>query len=400
MSGSPTNLVVYVADALRTDHVGCYGARYVSTPTIDEFAGGGVQFQHAIAAAPWTCPSTASMITGLAPHHHRYLHWDAVLDPALPTLFNVAAAYGYETASFVFDENYLFKGFADANVMGRSERLDGVVEWLKANREKPFCLWFHSWATHMPYDVDHADRGAWLAAKGEIMTGIQSDSASGLARLQESYRRAVEHQSEVLFASFLEVLDELGLTDRTAVAFVSDHGESWGERFVDKTAVKGTYHMHGATLYDEIVEVPFILSAPELPAGVVVPSQVGLVDLMPTLADLAGAPIDGLDGSSLVPLATGTETGDRPIVIIGTDAGSVSQVAVRMPPWKLIHRLESGEEEAYRLDLDPREREIRSDPPADVRARMDAELAEIPRERLGADDAALVEQRLSDLGYL
>jgi arylsulfatase A-like enzyme len=394
-----TNLVVYVADALRTDHLGCYGARYVSTPTIDEFAGGGVRFHQAIAAAPWTCPSTASMITGLSPHHHRYLHWDAVLEPALPTLFTVAAAYGYETASFVFDERYLFRGFADANVLGTSERLDGAVEWLRAQREKPFCLWFHSWATHMPYDVDHADRREWKAAKSEILAGIQSGSSSALAELHENYRRAVERQSEVLFASFLEALDDLGVADRTAVVFVADHGESWGERFVDKTAVQGTYHMHGATLYDEIAEVPLILSAPGLPAGVV-SSQVGLVDLMPTLADLVGAPIDGLDGRSLLPLVTGAETGDRPVVIVGTDDGAVSQVAVRLPPWKLIHRVESGEEEAYRLDLDPRELDIRSDPPEALRERLSAELADVSRESLSSEEAALVEQRLADLGYL
>ena len=71
---------------------------------------------------------------GLYPHHHGYLHWDATLDPALPTLFTVAAANGYTTGSFVFDENYLFKGFADANVAGTSETLDGVVEWLRAHR--------------------------------------------------------------------------------------------------------------------------------------------------------------------------------------------------------------------------------------------------------------------------
>jgi arylsulfatase A-like enzyme len=400
MSAAMPNLVVYVADALRTDHVGCYGARYVATPTIDRFAAGGVRFGQAISAAPWTCPSTASMITGLTPHHHRYLHWDAELDPALPTLFTVAAAYGYETASFVFDENYLFKGLADANVAGRSETLDGVVEWLRSHRDTPFCLWFHSWATHMPYDVSHSDRGAWLAAKQEIIDGIHSGSVAALAALHESYRRAVEHQSEVLFAGFLAALDELGLTGRTVVAFVADHGESWGERYEDKTAVKGTYHMHGAELYDEIVEVPLILSGPGLPAGATVGSQVGLVDLMPTLTELAGAPLDGLDGSSLLPLVTGEETDDRPVTIAATDAGAISQVAVRVPPWKLIHRLPAGVEEAYRLDLDPRELTSRDDAPAALRERLAVELAAVPRERLSDADAALVEQRLSDLGYL
>lgn len=395
------NLVVYVADALRTDHVGCYGARFVRTPTIDEFAESGVRFHQAIVAAPWTCPSTASMITGLYPHQHRCLHWDAKLDPALPTLFTVATAYGYETGSFVFDENYLFKGFPDANVAGTSERLDGAIEWLRARRSQPFCLWFHSWGPHMPYDILHSERREWQAAKQDILTGIQANAASALEALRESYRRAVERESETLFASFLEALDDLGLREQTAIAFVSDHGESWGERLADKHEVKGTHHMHGATLYDEIVEVPLIVSAPGRLDPQVVGSQVSLVDLMPTLLDLGGAPIDGLDGASLLPLANGTEHGDRPAVIVGTDKGAVSQLAVRMPPWKVILHLDSGEEEVYRLDLDPRERYGSVEPvPHDVRARLAAELERCSRERLTEEEERLVERRLADLGYL
>jgi arylsulfatase A-like enzyme len=401
LSPQPPNLVVYVSDALRTDHVGCYGARWVHTPTMDAFAAGGVRFAQAIAAAPWTCPSTASMITGLYPHRHGYLHWDAELDPSFPTLFTVAAALGYETASFVFDENYLFKGFADANVAGTSERLDGAVEWLREHRTGPFCLWFHSWATHMPYDILHADRKEWLQAKEDIIAGIQSDSASALESLRESYRRSVERSSEVLFASFLEALDDLDLRERTALVLVSDHGESWGERFADKTDVKGTYHLHGATLYDEVVEVPLVIAAPGLPAERVVTSQVSLVDLMPTLVDLAGVPIDGLDGRSLLPLVDGSESEDRPALIAGTNNGAVSQLALRLPPWKLVHHLESGTDDAYRLDLDPRELESRPDDvPDELRARLDAELADVSRERLSTEDEALVERRLADLGYL
>ena len=64
------NVVVYVSDALRIDYVGCYGARYVNTRTIDELASSGVRFDQAITAAPWTCPSMTSIVTGLYPHHH------------------------------------------------------------------------------------------------------------------------------------------------------------------------------------------------------------------------------------------------------------------------------------------------------------------------------------------
>jgi arylsulfatase A-like enzyme len=395
------NLVVYVSDALRTDYVGCYGARRVRTPTIDELAATGVRFDQAIAAAPWTCPSTTSMITGLYPHRHGYLHWDAPLDPDLPTLFSVAASHGYTTGSFVFDENYLFKGLPDANVAGTSETLDGAIEWLRAHRSEPFVLWFHSWATHMPYDILHSRRKEWLAAKEEIVRGIQSDSATALESLREAYAQAVERSSEDLLAGFLEELDALGLRDKTALAFLSDHGESWGERFVDKQAVKGTYHMHGATLYDEIVEVPFILSAPGRLAPGVVASQVSLVDATPTLLDLAGLRLESLDGSSLLPLLAGTERGDRPVWIVGTDAGRVSQLALRLPPWKLTVHVDSGEEEAYRLDADPRERRSLPDEvPPELRERLYSELERLNQAELSADEEAAVASRLRDLGYL
>ncbi len=397
------NLIVYVSDALRTDHVGCYGARRVSTPTIDELAATGARFDQTIAAAPWTCPSTTSMVTGLYPHHHRYLHWDAQLNPGLPTLFSAAAAHGYTTGSFVFDENYLFKGFPDANVAGTSEKLDGAVEWLRANRDRPFLLWFHSWATHMPYDVRHAEQREWRAGKQAIMSGIQSDSASALERLREDYAQAVERSSETFLAGFLGELDALGLREQTAIAFMSDHGESWGERFADKSDVKGTYHLHGATLYDEIVEVPLIVSAPgRIEPGTVVRDQVRLVDLTPTLLDLAGEPFGNVDGSSLLPLVSGEERGDRTAWIVGTDAGRVSQLALRQPPWKLLVHVESGQEEAYRLDTDPRERRsVPAEAPAELRKRLHAELETVEQpEQLSDEDLATVESRLADLGYL
>ena len=395
------NLIVYVSDALRSDHVGCYGARYVRTPTIDEFARSGVRFAQAFATGPWTCPSTASMITGLDPHRHGYLHWDSVLDPGLPTLFSVAAAYGYETGSFVFDETYLFKGLADANVAGTTETLDGVVDWLRTNRNRPFCLWVHSWATHMYVEDDFGRALEGLEAKNRIVAAIQSDSASALEEVRDAYRRSIEHQSEVLFASFLETLDDLALRENTAIVFASDHGESWGERFEDKTDVKGAYHMHGARVYDEHVEVPLILSAPAALQPGVVSSQVSLVDLAPTLLELAEAPIDGLDGRSLLPLTDGRERGDRRAVMVASDKGVISRFALRRPPWKLIHTLGTGEDEAYRIDVDPREHDSRPDDvPAALRKELEAELASIPRESLSREEEALVEKRLAALGYL
>jgi arylsulfatase A-like enzyme len=337
-----------------------------------------------------------SMVTGLYAHHHGYLHWDAELDPTTETLFRAFSAHGYEVGTFVFDQNYLFKEMPEANVAGTSETLDGAIEWLRANREKPFLLFVHNWATHMPYDILHSERKDWLAAKQEVIGGIQSDSASGLEATREAYRRAVERQSETLVASMLEELDSLGLREDTVFAFISDHGESWGERFASKEDVKGVYHLHGATLYDEIVQVPLILSAPGRLEPGVVTDQVRSVDLMPTLLELAGLPARETDGESLLHV-----DGDRPAVIAGTDMGALTKLAVRMPPWKLILHVQSGEEEAYHLETDPRERRSRpGDAPPELREIVFRELESAERRELTEEEEATVAKRLADLGYL
>jgi arylsulfatase A-like enzyme len=390
------NVVVYVSDALRADHLGCYGARFLNTKTIDELAAGGIRFDQAISAAPWTAPSMTSMVTGLYPHHHGYLHWDARLDSTIETLFRALSAHGYEVGTFVFDRNYLFKEMPEANVLGTSETLDEAVAWLRERRDRPFLLFFHNWATHMPYDILHSERQDWLAAKQEVIGGIQGDSASALEATREAYRKAVERQSETLVASMLGELERLGLRENTVFAFLSDHGESWGERFASKEEVKGVYHMHGATLYDEVVQVPLILSAPGRLDPGVVNEQVRSVDLMPTLLELAGLPARETDGESLLHV-----DGDRPALIAGTDMGALTKLAVRKPPWKLILHVESGEEEAYELETDPRELDSRpADAPHELREIVFRELESAERRELTEEEEATVAKRLADLGYL
>lgn len=396
------NVVVYVSDALRADHLGCYGARFMNTRTIDELAAGGVRFDQAISAAAWTAPAMTSMVTGLYAHRHGYLHWDVELDPALATLFGAFGRSGYDVGTFVFDRNYLFKDLPEANVAGTSETLDAAIAWLRERRDRPFLLFFHNWATHMPYDILHSERKDWLAAKQEVISGIQGDSASALEATREAYRVAVERQSEVLVASFLEELETLGLRESTALAFLSDHGESWGERFADKQEVQGVYHMHGATLYDEIVQVPLILSAPGRLDSRVVYSQVRSVDLAPTLLELAGIPAGELDGESLLPLLEGGEEGDRAAFIAGTDMGALTKLAVRLPPWKLVVDVESGEETTYRLDADPREHtpQPAGAVPAELRDLLYQELETVEHRELTQEEEAVVAKRLADLGYL
>jgi hypothetical protein len=97
----------------------------------------------------------------------------------------------------------------------------------------------------------------------------------------------------------------------------------------------------------------------------------------------------------------GEASDDRDAWIVATDAGRVSQLALRRPPWKLTVHVESGDEEAYRLDRDPREREnVAGEAPGELRERLYDELAGLDQPELTAEEEAAVTSRLADLGYL
>ena len=128
--------------------------------------------------------------------------------------------------------------------------------------------------------------------------------------------------------------------------------------------------------------------------------QVSGVDVVPTLLDLAGlAPLE-CDGASLLARAAGERAGE-PVFSFTTDRGTLSQAAIRQPPWKLIRHLETGVEEAYRLDGDPGELENRAaEVPEELRFILERELDDARRPELSEEDEAAVVSRLADLGYM
>ena len=189
-SAALMNVVVYVSDALRADHLGCYGARFLNTKTIDELAAGGIRFDQAISAAPWTAPSMTSMVTGLYAHRHGYLHWDAALDPTTETLFRALGAHGYDVGTFVFDTNYLFKEMPEANVLGTSETLDGAIAWLRreARQAVPPLLPQLGDAHALRRSSTRSARTG-SRRRRRSSAGIQGDSASALEATREAYRQ-------------------------------------------------------------------------------------------------------------------------------------------------------------------------------------------------------------------
>ena len=71
------NLLVYLIDTLRADHLSCYGARNPTSPCLDELAADGFRFTNFYAVAPWTRPTTATLLTGYYPSWHGTGRWPA-----------------------------------------------------------------------------------------------------------------------------------------------------------------------------------------------------------------------------------------------------------------------------------------------------------------------------------
>lgn len=313
----PKNLLLISLDTVRADHLGIYGARDASTPNLDRLGREGAYFTAASSAVPLTLPSHATLMTGLLPPHHGLrLNGFGQLPASQTTLAETFAEAGFDTAAFVgafvLDHRFgLDQGFShyddaiDRSRDGSSPRLEserpaGVVvdralAWLKgrsaapASPTRPFFLFVHLYDAHAPYlpPEPWRERFATSPYAGEI-----------------AY---VDQQVGRLLAE----LEQSGELDRTLVVALADHGESLGEHGEET---------HGLLLYEKALHVPLLMRAPgRIPAGRVVTTEVGLVDLAPTLAPLLGlsfpapaAPGSGRDlGPLLAPQPEDTALADR-----------------------------------------------------------------------------------------
>jgi arylsulfatase A-like enzyme len=169
-----------------------------------------------------------------------------------------------------------------------------------------------------------------------------------------------------LVGRWTAALEELGVLDDTLVVVVADHGEELLER---GHVGHSSCNLRG-TLYEESIKVPLIMRYPRrLPGGAVVQRQISQIDVMPTILDLLGIPApDFMDGSSLLPLVEGAQTGPpREAYAETTPAGWQALRddrrelwCVRTDRWKLVANAERGSDphrfELYDLHTDPGER--------------------------------------------
>ena len=95
------NVLIYLVDTLRRDHLGIYGSKQTATPHIDAFAGSSVIFDQCYSPAPRTQPAVVSLVSGLEPQEHEVLRAGDSLDVAIPTLAELLQQAGYRTTAYV-----------------------------------------------------------------------------------------------------------------------------------------------------------------------------------------------------------------------------------------------------------------------------------------------------------
>ena len=327
------NVVLITIDTLRADHLGCYGYDRATTPNIDRLANESMVFEWARSTCSATAPSVATILTGLHRVSHGVARNGSPLPDVVMTLPEIMKQTGYATRGIIsnptigpdlgFGQGFDEFGFPeDLNRSGPerfggppvvSAAVDSLQRWSEDGSK--FFMWAHFMDPHGPYFPPKPFRDAFPATDYELIEPLEVSIVEGNHGLEviPRYQRVsgqkpgdmvktrdyrARYDAEInymdsLVGELLDTIRGLGLWDNTIVVFTADHGESLGEHEY--------FFQHGWYLYDDCLRVPLIIHSPESKGAPRVTPGVSLVDLVPTILDMAGVAIpEHMEGSTLL----------------------------------------------------------------------------------------------------
>ncbi len=398
------NVVLIVADDLGWADLTCYGSKFHRTPNLDKLAEGGRRFTQAYAASPVCSPTRAALMTGKHPARLNLTDWlpgqpdrpahklnRPKIRMELPleevTIAERFKAAGYATghigkwhlggAGFGPKE----QGF-DVNIAGDdtgsplsykapfrrgnramagledapegqylTDRLGSEAEkFIEAHKAAPFFLYLPHYAVHTP-----------LVAKGEAVAKYPKWDGTPHGRQENPIYAAMLESLDDAVGRVVAALDRAGLADRTVVIFTSDNGGlATKEGPNTPSTINAPLREGKGWLYEGGLRVPLIVRWPGHVKPGVEPTPAWAVDLVPTVAALAGLPEpEGVDGRSLAALLTeGKPLEPRPLYWHYphyANQNSRPGGAVRDGDWKLVEFFEGDRRELYNLARDPGE---------------------------------------------
>jgi arylsulfatase A-like enzyme/Flp pilus assembly protein TadD len=349
-ASAPVNgpIILISIDSLRADHLPAYGYTKVRTPAIDTLAADGIVFERAYAHAPQTLPAHTSLFSGRLPFDTGVRDDEGfVVKPGERLLPQMLSDRGFSTGGVVstsllgkssgFSRGFEFFDGTMPPVPPdeRVERVkrdgaeaEAVAErWLDQQRSSRVFLFLHLYEPHRPH-VPPPRFAEYEAYDGEI------------AYADEIVGRLIRH------------LKTQQLYDRSTIILLSDHGEGLGDHGEQE---------HGLFLYDNTIHVPLIIKqVGNSGAGRRIGAVVQHVDIVPTVLELAKAPIPGnLRGRSLTPILDGTGELSDEGVYSEAWYGRIRFGWSGLKAWTdRRHRyIEAPDEELYDLEHDPGERE-------------------------------------------
>ncbi|MCB9528082.1 MAG: sulfatase-like hydrolase/transferase [Myxococcales bacterium] len=380
---APRALVVIMVDTLRRDHVGVYGYERDTTPHLDRFAERAMRFDRAYSTAPSTRIAVPSLLTGRTLGE---IGWDRrkypfALDDRNVTFAEVLRDAGFETAAFVahrflgprwnfmqgfthLDDTQAFESSVYRTKITGEKIARAAAKWIEAHRDDRFLVFAHFFDPHDTY-LEHTDGPDF----GD--------------RAIDRYDEEIAYTDRWI-GYLLDRLDALGLADETAVVFLSDHGEFFGEH---------GRHFHGGSVAEEVAAIPLLIRVPGLPAGVsgcLVPHN----DIAPTLLNLVGIDggLHGMSAASLLPELRGEGCDPTREIVVETRYEQRSGRNLRAlvgPRYKLLHDERAGSYRLYDLTESPTEK-------TDIRHREPKVFAEM-RDRLRAWAAWYANREYADL---
>lgn len=329
------SVVIVVLDAMRADHVGCYGYPRDTTPNIDRLAEESVVFENHFAQFTRTKESTASLFTSQYPDTHC-AYRARPLEKSAFTIARGMTEAGFRTAFFSSNLNVsptmeLGRHFQDAyyDPQIHEETRDSETRWtptpllrlfdrwLDTARDTRYFAYIHLLPPHTPYEFppEMATPFAGRTPPGFVgedyhpdefdfpIGAIPHDDIFPLPEWINLYDSNLQY-GDWAVGRIEESLREAGLLDSTVLIVTSDHGEGFGEH---------GFVWHGTGVHDELSHIPLLIRFPGGQVSGRLSSLSETVDLLPTIFDLfrLSYPRDQVQGRSLLGCIAGSESGVR-----------------------------------------------------------------------------------------
>ncbi len=414
-SGKPNFLVILVDD-LGWGDLSSYGAPDMETPHVDRLIASGCRFDRAYANCPVCSPTRAALLTGRYQdlvgvpgviRTHARNSWGNLIE-SVPLLPQVLRPAGYTSAivgkwhlglqepdtpmdrgfdhfhGFLGDMmddyythrrhgiNYMRLGREEIDPKGHATDLftEWAREWLRGRKPgEPWCLYLAYNAPHTPIQPPKE----WLRRVKDREKDIPDRRAKLVA--------LIEHMDDGI-GRVMKTLEETGLAENTLVVFASDNGGQTGVG-----ARNGPLRAGKGTLYEGGIRVPMGAAWPgRIRPGSRTDRIVLSMDILPTLCEAAGAPVDHeIDGTSFLPTLLGKdEAGPERDLFWGRREGGrfkgEAMYAIRRGDWKLLEPMPGRPRELYNLAADPQEEnDLAQAEPATFKELADALDAQLAR---------------------